>query len=262
MPQYDFSHVPSAIRLQVDMILSACQKGFGDILIGVYLHGSLAMGSFNPKQSDLDLLVVNQGLLVKEQRIFLSNILLNISKHPSPIEISVLRQQDLIPWQYPTPYDFHFSESWRTSLQEQLNSHRVESSTFPLPTDDDLAAHITVLHERGICLLGEPIQNVFPVVPHKDYLHSLCADFRWSAEQSNQLDVYLTLNLCRTLAYLKTGSIFSKDEGGVWAIKNLPSVYRPLIQSALRSYREKTPRSLDKAELAGLIAYAQGIIGF
>lgn len=262
MPQYDFFHAPSAVRLQVDMVLAACQKGLGSNLIGVYLHGSLAMGAFNLRQSDIDLLVVTRDLLVREQKIFLSSILLNISRHPSPIEISVLRQQDLIPWQYPTPYDFHFSESWRTTVQEQLNTQSMEASTLPLPTDDDLAAHITVMRERGICLSGEPIQNVFPVVPRDDYLHSLCADFRWSGEQGNQRDVYLALNLCRTLAYLKTGSIFSKDEGGSWVIKNLPPIYRPLIQSALHSSREKAPQSLDKAQLAGFVAYAQSIIGF
>ena len=30
---------------------------FGGNLLGVYLHGSLAMGCFNPKKSDLDLLL-------------------------------------------------------------------------------------------------------------------------------------------------------------------------------------------------------------
>ena len=30
----------------------------GDELVGVYLHGSAAMGCFNPAKSDLDLLIV------------------------------------------------------------------------------------------------------------------------------------------------------------------------------------------------------------
>ena len=34
------------------------QKILGDNLIGIYLHGSAAMGCYNEKKSDIDLLVV------------------------------------------------------------------------------------------------------------------------------------------------------------------------------------------------------------
>ena len=30
----------------------------GDNLVGIYLHGSSVMGCFNPKKSDLDLIIV------------------------------------------------------------------------------------------------------------------------------------------------------------------------------------------------------------
>ena len=35
----------------------------GDDLAGIYLHGSLAMGCFNPDRSDIDLIVVTYGPL-------------------------------------------------------------------------------------------------------------------------------------------------------------------------------------------------------
>ena len=39
-------------------LVEAAKGAFGANLTGVYLHGSLAMGCFNPKKSDIDLLVV------------------------------------------------------------------------------------------------------------------------------------------------------------------------------------------------------------
>ena len=37
--------------------VEAAREAIGENLLGVYLHGSAAMGCFNPKSSDLDLLV-------------------------------------------------------------------------------------------------------------------------------------------------------------------------------------------------------------
>ncbi|MDD6156298.1 MAG: nucleotidyltransferase domain-containing protein [Lachnospiraceae bacterium] len=39
------------------------RKILGDNLTGVYLHGSAAMGCFNPEESDIDLLVVVKDAL-------------------------------------------------------------------------------------------------------------------------------------------------------------------------------------------------------
>jgi len=34
------------------------KKILGNNLVGIYLHGSAAMGCFNPKKSDLDLILI------------------------------------------------------------------------------------------------------------------------------------------------------------------------------------------------------------
>ena len=41
-----------------DRFAAGCVDIFGKDLTGVYLHGSLAMGCFNPQKSDIDLMVV------------------------------------------------------------------------------------------------------------------------------------------------------------------------------------------------------------
>ncbi len=39
-------------------IVGQCKEIFTTKLVGVYLHGSMAMGCFNPEKSDIDLIIV------------------------------------------------------------------------------------------------------------------------------------------------------------------------------------------------------------
>ncbi len=53
-----------------------------DNLIGIYLHGSLAMGCYNEKKSDIDLLVVVENDLSREMNNNIWTWLLHyITKH-------------------------------------------------------------------------------------------------------------------------------------------------------------------------------------
>ena len=88
--------------------------------------------------------------------------------------------------------------------------------------DPDLAAHFTVLKARGEALYGEPVDAVFGEVPRKAYLESIRGDVENAEEELSGDPVYLTLNLCRVLAFKREGLILSKAEGGEWAVKKLP----------------------------------------
>src|SRR5579871_2778969 len=89
-------------------------------LVGVYLHGSLAMGCFNPNRSDVDLLVVTSAGMGAQTKRCIANLLLRSSGQPRPIEISFLYRDQLVPWTYPTPFDFHYSEDWRHCYEADL----------------------------------------------------------------------------------------------------------------------------------------------
>lgn len=57
--------------------------------------------------------------------------------------------------------------------------------------------------------------------------------------------MYITLNLPRVLSFVKEGRVLSKKEGGEWALKNLPSEYHTLIETALKEYVESVKNSYD-----------------
>jgi hypothetical protein len=155
-----------------------------DDLLGVYLHGSGATNCFNPDRSDIDLLVVAQETLPPEQRRAVAELLLASSGAPYPVELTLLTSRQLRPWRHPTPVDFHYSESWRQSLTQQLAAG--ELSSHPL-TDPDLAAHITAVRARGRVLVGAPIDDVFPEVPAADFRQVILADLDWIRHHSTTI---------------------------------------------------------------------------
>jgi streptomycin 3"-adenylyltransferase len=241
-------------------LVAGLRAALGAHLTGVYLHGSLAMGCFNPAHSDRDLLVVtHQGMNVATKRR-MAGLLLQYSGAPTPIEISFLREADLRPWRHPAAYDFHFSEDGREKLQQALADETWRAWNDATPTDPDLAAHITVTRRRGLCLYGAPIAAVFPAVPPADYLASIVDDFHWGRERLVANPVYFILNACRILAYRRAGLVCSKDEGGAWGLPGLPEAHRALVDRALAAYRGADPLPFDRAAVERFAAYITPVI--
>ena len=253
--QYRWEDCPRSVRAQVEALLGAFRETLGDAIVGVYLHGSLAMGCFNPQRSDLDLLVVARRGMTVEQKRRVAETLLAVSMAPRPVEMHVLRESDLRPWRHPAPFDFHYGEgTWRERFREQLAGEGWRLWDDGAARDPDLAAHVTVTRARGVRLVGEPIEAVFPVVPGIDYYDSILQDFRWVREHSGGNSVYGVLNACRVLGFAVSGRVLSKDEGGVWAIAALPPGHRDLIAAALATYRgESDAESFEPVAFARFI---------
>lgn len=91
--------------------------------------------------------------------------------------------------------------------------------------------------ERDVCIAGEPIEDVFGLVPEDLYWNSLLGDAEsiWADMTSNP--VYSILNLCRIAARQREKRIMSKLDGGQWALKRLDSQFHPLIQQAMTAYQ-------------------------
>src|SRR3954462_12093068 len=111
MALYGWHDCPIAVREQVDKLVSKLAGRVAEQLVGIYLHGSLAMGCFNPNHSDLDLLVITAECMPLAMKRQIIEYLLMCSQQPQPIEISFLAHTQLRPWQYPTRFDLHYSET-------------------------------------------------------------------------------------------------------------------------------------------------------
>ena len=202
---------------QLDDLVEDVRGVVGEDVVGVYLHGSLALGCFNPALSDIDLLVVTKRALTPEQRQALGRVL----RRSGRIEISFLAAPSLRPWRHPAPYDLHFTGS--------------DGSMLGPGEDHDLAAHVSVTRHAGVALFGPPPNDVFPEVPWEDYEDSLRRDLAWSRDHSTEL--YGVLSPARIWATLSTKEIHSKDSGAAWALERAPAEFRPLLERAREMYR-------------------------
>jgi predicted nucleotidyltransferase len=207
-----------------------------DDLAGLYIHGSLAMGGFNPDKSDIDLLVVTKKSITVETKRKLAKFFLNCSNSPYPVEISFINTEQLKGWQHPCPFDFHYSEFWRERYEHDLVGNTHKFLTGSSSTDPDLAAHITILHNRGICVTGKPIAEIFPIVPHSDYLSSIVGDFHECLDRIQEDPIYCTLNIIRVFWYVKEGVISSKEEAGRWGLATLPKELSGTVNKIIDCY--------------------------
>ena len=90
---------------------------------------------------------------------------MHFSNSPYPVEISFLNYEQLKTWQHHCPFEFHYSEFCRERIEYDLLSGTFKFMHGNIRTDADLAAHITIIKKRGICINGKPIREVFPLIP-------------------------------------------------------------------------------------------------
>lgn len=219
----------------LDDFVSVCKSTISEQLIGIYLHGSLAMGCFHSDRSDIDLIVIIENNMTDDQKLSFMNQIVELNNRApvKGLEISVVKRRYCNDFVYPTPFELHFSLMHLRWFQENPNDyiHKMNG------VDCDLATHFTMIMKYGVALYGEEISNVFNEVPKKDYIDSICKDIKDARKEIIENPVYVILNLCRTLAFLKEDLYLSKDEGGQWGLSNISKKYSKLISESLTSYR-------------------------
>lgn len=217
-----------------------------DNLTGIYLHGSLAMGCFNPRKSDVDLIVIVEDVIPDSQKIRLMQqiVQLNEQAPPKGLELSFVLRKYCNPLIYPTPFELHFSEIHLKSFQD----HPIRYIETMKGEDSDLAAHFSIIRRFGIVLCGEKIDRVFAEVPEEYFQKSVYEDIRNAVSEITDHPVYIILNLCRVLAFLKNKLYLSKKEGGMWGREHLPK-YREILSEALECYVSDRDMKTDCTEL-------------
>ncbi len=215
----------------------------------VYLHGSLAMGSYYRPKSDVDLLVVVDAIPKDPARRALAVGLLDaFDRRPivGGVEMSVLHRRQAQAFVHPSPYEFHFSEKWVEDVRR--------GGSGPRGVDPDLAAHCTMAQRRGLALHGADATHVIGRVPSAAFLDSITDDFEWIVNGGIlESPFYGVLNVCRVLQIV-TGQPRlppSKEEGARWALDALPVQHHQIIAESLECYRSATAAPVDERRVHG-----------
>lgn len=230
----------------LDHIKTSYTEILGENLVGIYVHGSIAMNCFHWATSDIDYIVVIKQKLSEEQKLQLmqATIKLNELAPAKGIEMSVVLESHCREFVHPTPFELHFSNMHLKWFGEDPQGYCRNMNGV----DPDLAAHFTIINHYGIVLCGQKIKEVFSKVPEEAYLDSIKADVEEAVTAILENPVYIILNLCRVAAYVQSGIVLSKEQGGSWGFENLPTDYRPFIHSALQAYRTGEELALNEQE--------------
>ena len=258
MIDYSWANCSKVIKSEVQTLLTELQQRLRENLQGIYLNGSLAAGGFNPERSDIDILAVIADELTGDVKRELITLLLRISRMPSPLEVYIVLENALHPFQQPLSVHLFYDEKERERYQREI--HRNDALYWSTETQrqSELAIYLTTLRHYGICLSGKNIEEEIPSVPADVFRSSLLAAMQHTLDHRLQDPITFILHASQTEAYLRTGAILSKSAAGNWALTQLPEEYQPLLEQALATYQGgRLKRPAGRALLDSFAAFVQ-----
>ncbi|MGO3742686.1 aminoglycoside adenylyltransferase family protein [Kerstersia sp.] len=252
---------PVSIQAQLSRTLAALKQHLGGSVRAIHLFGSAVDGGLKPL-SDIDLLVTVDEAPGALRRKALMRDLLLISAFPGTdperraLEVTVLAQEDVLPWRYPARRQMQFGEWLRADLEAGVFEHAM--------ADPDLAILLTKVRRHSLALHGPAAQRFFDPVPAGDVRHALLQTLAqwqdeadWAGDESN-----IVLALARIWYTSVTGDIAAKDVAAEWALQRVPQPHKPVLVAARDGYRGLAAADLAACsqERAALLAYIRSCV--
>ena len=215
----------------LDMFLARVQATLGHNFVGLYLHGSLACGDFDPQTSDIDFVVVTANESLTEMLPVLGAMHACITA--SGLDCAAKLEGPYIPRQALRRYD---------PKNAQHPSLRVDGSFGVDQYGSDWVIQRHIIREQGIVLAGPaPHTLIDPVQPDELRRAEQAMLVEWWAPQlddpirlvSPEYQAYATLTMCRALYTLQYATVVSKRVAARWAQEKLGEPWAAVIGRAL-----------------------------
>lgn len=216
----------------LNFLLTSVKEILEDQFVGMYLYGSLSSGDFNPETSDIDFLVVTEGIL----------------SEPIIAELEAMHKR-----------------AWATSLKRagKLEGayvprgliRRHDSNGAPCPTVNEGQFYVAslgsdwiiqryVVREMGVVVEGPEPKTLIDFVMPDDIRRSVMGilhewwfpmleDSSWLREHDSAYRSFAVISMCRVLHTLDTGKIVSKPRATRWARAKLNDHWKQLIDKAV-----------------------------
>lgn len=216
-------------RVTIENFAKETENILGDNVVGVYLHGSMATQDHH-KGSDIDIIVIVNKPLERFEEKAMIDLAMSMKELPNKgLEMSVVLKKYAHDFIHPCPFEVHYS-LFHHDKYEKDASYRCAKGVDP-----DLAAHFTMIINRGRKVIGDDIETVFQGVSREDYHQAILYDLKEAIEDEH-IDDYILLNVVRSLAYCQTADYYSKEEGAKWRCQKHPD--DEIIRNSLRHYQE------------------------
>ncbi len=209
--------IPKETGAYLDELVARVRSVLGADLVGVYAGGSLALGGYDRRRSDIDVAVVTSARLSAETK---REIVASLRHEALPCPA---RGLELVLYTAetagtPTP---------GAGYELNLNTGRAMPFHVSFAPGGAQAEHWygidrAVIREHGRALLGPPAARVFAALPSSMLLGLLAEAVRWHEQSDVARDDDAVLNACRALRYAAEGRWSSKQAAGDWARERLP----------------------------------------
>jgi hypothetical protein len=232
------------INAVLHLLLTNVEAALGEHFIGLYLHGSLASGDFDPSSSDIDFVVVTAGALPEALIPALEAL------HMRLIDSGLRWALKLEGTYFPQQVIRHYQPS--DALYPSLN----EGSFYMGGHGSDWVIQSYILREHGIVLAGPAPRDLIDQVAPDDLRRAMRSllDEWWAPMlhdmarlRSDEYQAYAILTICRALYTLETGAVVSKPVAARWAQAALDSRRAALIARALGWRAGMRMGALDEA---------------
>ena len=215
------------------LAVSSWRSALGRNLAGVYVHGSLSTGVFNPRTSDIDVLATTRTLTDEpaNERI--------LEVHRAMQGWGDDRWADSLDAMFVPAKALKMP---RVPPLAVLELHPDEGFKVQ-PLGPDFMIQKRILRQHGITLLGPKIAKIVSPVTTGELREAQIGTLRewWQPQLEypgqflrRAYQAYAVLTMCRALCLLATGDVVTKPEAAAWAQRG-PYLWswRPLIRSAV-----------------------------
>ena len=248
------AEIPQSVQQVLDEYIALVHERLPSLLEGLYLHGSLALGAFDPRLSDIDFISIT-------------------SRRCTEADIDGLRAiHDTLRQRYPQAH-------LEGSYLQWGDLGRFEDTIPPHPYIHDGVLHASghfdlnavtwwVLKHRGIAVVGPPPEYLDIQVDWDGLIAKMHHNMNtyWASYTTNPRRMawlltddgvqWAVLGVLRQFYTFRERAITSKTGAGIYALQHMPQRWHRLIQEAIdiragiegSSYRWRVVRALVSCE--------------
>lgn len=243
---------PEAVTAVCEL-LSSIQEALQDNFLAAWFNGSIALGAFDPRRSDIDVVVVTRDPPSEEQTSAIRALHAGFATPPGA-------WGDEIETIYVTLAGLR-----STAFSRKINHLYVERGSGgklkSAPLDRGWLFHLRVLREHGRSIVGlQPLDVVEAVSDDELKVVALWIADHWLTAYRKdpavleQLGarVFVVLTICRLLYTLRTGQVTAKMTAARQAMGLLPPDLVPVIEGAMAWRKDNT--ASENPTLEGTLA--------
>lgn len=234
--------LPAEIASVLPGLVDDLVATLGRNLVGVYLYGSAITGGFDPRASDLDVMVVTATPTDEIELEVLAGIVDRLKgREPAWAE-----RLDIAFVGRPTLASFR-SGGPLVSISHELPLQRFDDADTWLQT-------WYLVRVADAPVVGPPVGDVVPPISLEEFVDAVTRDADRIIRRAQQPDcsdrvlAYTVLTLARVARARETGEVVPKDEAGRWLADRMPAA-RAVVQTAI-AVRHRQPAEPGWADRA------------